>query len=89
MTLAGSASGPLDEILNSARKTKDFMTMLYMVVVNIYIKVVVKRIFRFYNYMKFRGQCASTSVCNSSAITYGRNYSYRAHHIYRGLSRRD
>ena len=34
-----------DKILNSTRKTTDFMTILYIGVVNIYIKVLVGRIF--------------------------------------------
>ena len=34
-----------DEILNSARKMIDFKTILYMVIVNINIKVVVRKIF--------------------------------------------
>ena len=37
--------GGFDENLNSARKSIDIETKLYMVIVNRYIKVVVQRIF--------------------------------------------
>ena len=37
--------GGFDENLNSARKSIDIETKLYMVIVNRYIKVVVRRIF--------------------------------------------